>query len=301
VFSALAAAVLVGVLHVHHEPSHDSDAPFAALLAGAYAAGLDFLVLAEHVPDGAQGPLPAADRAGIYLSPEGRPFLVMVGAELGTRDGHLLGYQIPRLVPADESRPARLVIDDIHRLGGFAVVPHPLAYGGWRAWDAPFDGIEVHNNAVEFRQELRPWLPFRLVQFAFSRDAAMRSMLDRPRDALDRWETLLLEGRRLLAFSGSDAHQNVKLLGWQLDPYAQVFQAVRTVCSDVQLTPESIWAALRSGRCWIRYSVFEEWAEEDTYFPLEDELAALQSAGFDAQCRWRRASNMVLVGRKRGP
>lgn len=261
-FSALAAAVLVGVLHVHHEPSHDSDASFPVLLEGAHAAELDFLVLAEHIPDDAEGPLPAAERAGVYLSPQGRPLLVMVGAEFGTRDGHLLGYQIPHLVPSGEKTPGPLVIDAIHRLGGFAVVPHPLDYGGWHAWDAPFDGIEVHNGAVELKQELRPWIPFRLLQLAFDRQAAMRSMLGRPADALDRWEKLLLEGRRLLGFSGSDAHQNVNVLGWQLDPYAQMFRSVQTVCSDVQLDPESIWAALRSGRCWIRYSVFEDRAEE---------------------------------------
>ena len=35
------------------------------------------------------------------------------------------------------------------------------------------------------------------------------------------------------------------------------------------------------------YSHFEEWADEDTYFPVEDELAALTDAGFDATCLWR--------------
>ena len=31
----------------------------------------------------------------------------------------------------------------------------------------------------------------------------------------------------------------------------------------------------------------DEWAEEDTYFPLDDELAAMRDAGFDAECIWR--------------
>lgn len=42
---------------------------------------------------------------------------------------------------------------------------------------------------------------------------------------------------------------------------------------------------------------FEEWAAEDTYFPLEDELAALRAAGFDAECLWRRGPVAVLIGR----
>ena len=45
---------------------------------------------------------------------------------------------------------------------------------------------------------------------------------------------------------------------------------------------------------------FEEWSEEDTYFPLEDELAAVTAAGFDAECVWREAGIAVVVGRKSG-
>ncbi len=45
---------------------------------------------------------------------------------------------------------------------------------------------------------------------------------------------------------------------------------------------------------------FEEWSEEDTYFPLEDELAAVVTAGFEAECVWREAGIAVVVGRKGG-
>ena len=53
-------------------------------------------------------------------------------------------------------------------------------------------------------------------------------------------------------------------------------------------------------RAWADYMVaqgveerrvlehFKEWAEEDTYFPLEEELAAVESAGFGAECVWLR-------------
>ena len=43
---------------------------------------------------------------------------------------------------------------------------------------------------------------------------------------------------------------------------------------------------------------FDEWAEEDTYFPLEDELAAMRDAGFRADCVWRSCPNSLVVGRK---
>ena len=43
---------------------------------------------------------------------------------------------------------------------------------------------------------------------------------------------------------------------------------------------------------------FREWEDEDTYFPLEEELAAVASAGFDAECVWREVGMTVVVGRK---
>ena len=43
---------------------------------------------------------------------------------------------------------------------------------------------------------------------------------------------------------------------------------------------------------------FEDWSAEDTYMPLEDELAALTGAGFQAECVWREGPMSVIVGTK---
>ena len=40
------------------------------------------------------------------------------------------------------------------------------------------------------------------------------------------------------------------------------------------------------------------WAEEDTYFPLEVEISALESVGFDAECAWHHGPFAVVVARK---
>ena len=45
---------------------------------------------------------------------------------------------------------------------------------------------------------------------------------------------------------------------------------------------------------------FAEWSEEDTYFPLGDELAAMTAAGFDARRIWSEGPVSVLAGTKRG-
>ena len=246
------ASTLTGVVHVHHAPSHDSDASFEAVLAAGFAADLDFVVLTEHAEVSQRGPLPAAERAGVYTGPAGSRLLVLVGVELGTDDGHLLALDVPRM-PAPASSSGRATIDAIHALGGMAVVPHPFSHGGWHDWDAPFDGLEVHNNASSLRR-LGAMLPLAVLVAAWSPERALRFMLVRPERELERWESLLRR-RRVLAFSGADAHQNVSILGWQLDPYEQMFRAVQTVCEGSALAPERIWGALREGRCLIRYPV----------------------------------------------
>jgi hypothetical protein len=255
------AAALVGVLHVHHAPSHDSRAPFAEVLAAAHAAGLDFVVLTEHVDAEVDGPLPAAERSGVHVDATGHRVLVLVGAEFGTRDGHLLGLGIPTAY-ACRDRPARDVIDRIHADGGFAVVAHPFSHGGWRDWDAPFDGLEVQNHASQLRGLQGPLLPLRLLRFAFDRDAVLGEMLVRPARELEQWDRLLAAGRAVVGFAGADAHQNLSPLGWSLDPYAQMFRLVRTLCPEGPLVAERLWHELRTGGCRLRWELWADRAGE---------------------------------------
>jgi len=258
---ALALAALVGVVHVHHAPSHDSDARFEDVLEAAGEAGLDFVVLTDHADVDEPGPLPGIEHAGRHVAPNGRSVLVLVGAEFATRDGHLLGLELERSVPA-LGRPGREVIGEIHAQGGFAVVPHPFSHGGWRDWDADFDGLEVQNNASDFTRLYGPLLPFRVLRYGLARDKQLADLWVRPARELAKWDELLAAGRRVAGFAGADAHNNVSLLGWQLDPYLQMFRGVQTVCPDAQLEPRALWALLRSGTCAIRYGVYEPRAAE---------------------------------------
>ena len=271
--SSLLVAALVGVLHVHHAPSHDSEQPFSELLRAAQEAQLDFLVLSEHAD--LAGPLPARERAGLYPRPDGGTLRVLVGAEFETEDGHLLGYAIEHAIPAT-GRPGRDVIAEIHAQGGFAVVPHPFEYGGWHDWEAPFDGLEVHNNAADFRRRLGIRLPFDLAWLAIDRESLARAVLVRPDRELAAWDRLRARGRKVVAFSGADAHQNVSILGWQLDPYAEMFRLVQTVCPDGPLSEAYLWTALRNGECWIRYRIHEERASDALTIELPSGRTELQ-------------------------
>ena len=50
---------------------------------------------------------------------------------------------------------------------------------------------------------------------------------------------------------------------------------------------------IEEARAWRH---FEEWAEEDTYLSLEQELEAVRAAGFVATCVWKEGPMAVVVG-----
>jgi trans-aconitate methyltransferase len=95
--------------------------------------------------------------------------------------------------------------------------------------------------------------------------------------------------------------------------YARILEALRSgglfVNADccpasnrrLQAIDRAAWLAhltRRYGRA--RAAAFlRAWAEEDTYFRLEDEVELLRSAGFSVDVPWRRDSFAVVVGTKR--
>lgn len=70
---------------------------------------------------------------------------------------------------------------------------------------------------------------------------------------------------------------------------------------DARKADYATWAAhlVASGipqdRAWEH---FEEWAAEDFYFPLEEELSTLEEAGLASECLWRITPSTVIKGVK---
>ena len=67
--------------------------------------------------------------------------------------------------------------------------------------------------------------------------------------------------------------------------------------ADIRRGAYRTWAAhlvscgIAQAQAWRH---FEDWADEDTYLPLEDELAALTAVGFEAECVWRSTPIAVV-------
>ncbi len=84
-------------------------------------------------------------------------FEVIVGAEIKTRVGEIIGYYLKKEI---KSRAPKQVIKEIKKQGGFAVFAHPFSHGLLRKCARidlkrlkSLDGVEVHNARNMFHWE----------------------------------------------------------------------------------------------------------------------------------------------------
>ncbi len=139
-------------LHMHTTASDGWPSPHE-VVDHARATGLDVIAVTDH--DTIEGALRAYDHAA------GRSKLqVVVGEEVSSRDGHIVGLFIEKRIRPGMSAAA--TVHAIHDQGGVAVAVHPfwrtqrrtrsgLVHGvGWLAAELDFDAIEVENATPGF-------------------------------------------------------------------------------------------------------------------------------------------------------
>jgi tRNA (cmo5U34)-methyltransferase len=94
--------------------------------------------------------------------------------------------------------------------------------------------------------------------------------------------------------------------------YARCFRALRPggLLVNADCCPAtSVRLRERDRDMWLRHlgrlysaaqtaGFFRAWAQEDVYFPLDEEIAMLREAGFVVDVPWRRESFAVVVGTK---
>jgi len=189
--------LVFGAYHVHSARSDGSGTP-DEIAAAAARAGLRFVILTDH-GDGTRVPDPPAYRHGV---------LCIDAVEINTLAGHVVALGLDRAAPYPLAGEARDVIEDIHRLGGWAVVAHPDSPNAdlrWRDWNAAYDGVEWLNADSEWRDEA----PERLVGVALRsivRPAeSIASLFARPSRTLQRWDAAS-QSRPIVTLAGADAH-----------------------------------------------------------------------------------------------
>jgi predicted metal-dependent phosphoesterase TrpH len=139
-------------LHMHTTSSDGWPVP-AELVDFASAIRLDVIAVTDH--DTIEGALRAADYAASRSK-----LHVVVGEEVSSRDGHIVGLFLERRIRPGMSAAA--TVHAIHDQGGLAVAVHPfwrtqrrarggVVHGvGWLAAELDFDAIEVENATPGF-------------------------------------------------------------------------------------------------------------------------------------------------------
>jgi hypothetical protein len=206
-----------GDLHLHTVHSDGARTP-EELVAGARAAGLDFIGSTEHNTSS------ASLVWGRHAGPE---LLIVDGEEVTTRNGHLLALGLPAGAWIDwRYRAVDGALDRflrrIHAAGGLAVAAHPYCpFLGcsWRFGERGLDAVEVWNG---------PWTA--------DDEVALRD-----------WDGMLAAGARsgrwLPAVANSDAHREPQVVGL---PHNVVLAG--------DLDRRSVLGGVRLGRLWMAES-----------------------------------------------
>ena len=230
--------VLVGAYHVHTSRS-DGTGTVDEVAAAAARARLHFVILTDH-GDGTRPPLPPEYRHGV---------LVIDAVEISSSGGHVVALGLQAPAPYALAGLTRDVVEDVHRLGGLAVIAHPESPRRelrWRAGGVPYDGFEWLNADSEWRDERPLRLAGTLLRALVRGPETVVSLFSRSDRAFARWD-----GRgdqrppvRAFGLAALDAHARV---GWddedQPEPrrwtvlarptYQQMFEAVaQTVLLD---------------------------------------------------------------------
>lgn len=240
-----------GVVHVHTTFSDGGGDPEAVARA-AKQAGLRFVIITDHNNLDAK-PF-EGEHAGV---------LVLVGTEVSTTAGHVVGLGIPDPV-FRFSGDALDALDDVRSLGGTAFAAHPLSPRDdfrWTGWDLPGPwGIELVNGDSQWRSAGWPRLLRTAALYRLNARYALLGSVTPPDETLARWDTLLAR-RDVPGIAGTDAHARLvvrKERAVGFPSYESLFNLVQDhVLLDRPLTGqpgpdgEAIVAALARGRCYV--------------------------------------------------
>lgn len=136
-------------LHMHTTASDGTMSPLEVVEWACERTSLSVIAICDHNTN--EGALEAAE----LCRGQNYPVEVVVGQEVESTDGHILGLWTPELVKPGQ--PAQETVDDIHAQGGLAIIAHPYAPKWWHkhglcrgetcVYDAvDYDGVEVANS-----------------------------------------------------------------------------------------------------------------------------------------------------------
>ena len=277
--------IVTGAYHIHTSRS-DGTGTVDEVADAAARAGLRFIVLTDH-GDGTRTPDAPAYRHGV---------LTIDAVELNTDAGHLVALGLDGPAPYPLAGQARDVIEDVHRLGGLAVIAHPDSPKPdlrWRAMgNTDFDGLEWINVDSEWRDERFRRLVAVGMRALIRSPEAIASMFQRPTRTLERWDAAARQ-RPVFGLAAVDAHARI---GWReteeprgrtalaRPSYESLFKTVvENAVLDAPLTGDAandaraVLAALTTGRSFSTVAAYAHPATLD--FAMERDGSRVPMGG----------------------
>jgi hypothetical protein len=256
---------LVVNLHMHTRYS-DGSGIHRDIGQAALKAGLDVVIVTDHnvLVQEAQG----------YHRDGKQRCLMLVGEEIHDQarqpqKNHLLVFNAGRELATFAPDP-QILIDNVRRAGGLSFLAHPTDRActaiketaiDWVDWDVQgYTGIELWNGLSEFKNHTPTYLHALFHVF-------FPQFIGRGPDEalLARWDSLLTEGRRVVAIGGSDAHAfhvSAGPLRRTVFPYEWHFRTVNThIFTPSPLTgrldedARMVYEALAAGHCFVAYDL----------------------------------------------
>ena len=258
-----------GVIHVHSLLSHDSKGTVDEIVEAAKQNGLAFVITTDH-----NNPrIHSQGFEGWYDN-----ILILRGFEIVKECTGVTGDTCDSLLVLGyneylNSRAMTMaqIIDYVKQKGGLVLVAHS---GGFKDWDSPgIDGMEIYDildAAVKHPWRFPKYFFDILYSYDHYSDQVLLSILERPDDYLKKWDELSQQ-RRLPGIAGNDAHQNIRVLGHQIDPYALSFRFVRTHILAKELNEAEVLQALVAGHAYVAFDILSDstgfvfWAGDDTF------------------------------------
>lgn len=252
-------------LHMHTVYS-DGTGTHKDIAQAAIKAGLDAVIVTDHnvLVQGLEG----------YYKVGRSRVLLLVGQEVHDQDrdpqkNHLLVFNANRDVSTLADDPQAL-INGVSDAGGLSFIAHPRdpaspAFNegdiSWEAWDVQgFTGIELWNGLSELKTVLHSKLHGAFYAF-FPQFIGHHPIPE----TLQRWDDLLIDGQRVVAIGGSDAHalqMHMAGLHRVIFPYDFHFRTVNThifipepLSGDVPTDKKMIYDTLAAGQCFVGYDL----------------------------------------------
>lgn len=261
-----------GVIHAHSAISWDSRGTPQEILKAARVAGLHWLAMTDHnnprIFTGGDG--------GENLWGTHGDLLVIRGAELSYQQSSLLALNPSVYVDLSHERGdvggvMTRAIRTVKAAGGLTFLAHPGRFQDWSV--TGYDGMEIYDLA----DAARAWqhlvrLPRYLVDLVYSYDTYPEELMLglvrqsfgwHPGRPFERWDEMTRGERnhRVVGIAGNDAHQNLRVFGRQLDPYALIFRVVNThviVPQRPTLDTPLLMTALGQGHAYVAFDLMAE-------------------------------------------